>query len=82
MDCGQAAKVVQHIFNLCIAGKGSMQIAKIFTADKVLTATAYHARQKGWAMPENLYRWDTNTVLRILERREYAGCTSRPIPSP
>ena len=66
----EAAKVVQRIFNLCIAGKGPMQIAKIFTADKVLTVTAYHARQKGWVMPENLYRWNTNAVLRILERRE------------
>ena len=32
-----------------------MQIAKILTADRVLIVTAYHARQKGWAMPENLY---------------------------
>ena len=71
----EAAKVVQRIFKLCIAGKGPMQIAKIFTADKVLTVTAYHARQKGWVMPENLYRWNTNAVLRILERREYTGCT-------
>ncbi|CZT57502.1 recombinase family protein [Solibaculum mannosilyticum] len=71
----EAAKVVRRIFNLCIAGKGPMQIAKILTADKVLTVTAYHARQKGWAMPENLYRWNTNAVLRILERQEYTGCT-------
>ena len=71
----EAAKVVQRIFNLCIAGKGPMQIAKILTADRVLTVTAYHAKQKGWAMPENLYRWNTNAVLRILERREYTGCT-------
>ena len=33
----EAAKVVQRIFNLCIAGKGPMQIAKILTADRVLT---------------------------------------------
>ena len=71
----EAAKVVRRIFSLCIAGKGPMQIAKILTADKVLTVTAYHARQKGWVMPENLYRWNTNAVLRILERREYTGCT-------
>ena len=71
----EAAKVVQRIFSLCIAGKGPMQIAKILTADRVLTVTAYHARQKGWVMPENLYRWNTNAVLRILERREYTGCT-------
>ena len=73
----EAAKVVQRIFNLCIAGKGPMQIAKSLTADRVLTVTAYHARQKGWAMPENLYRWNTNAVLRILERREYTGCTMK-----
>lgn len=71
----EAAKVVRRIFNLCIAGKGPMQIAKILTADRVLTVTAYHARQKGWTVPENLYRWNTNAVLRILERREYTGCT-------
>ena len=41
--------MVQRIFNLCIAGKSPMQIAKILTADRVLTVTAYHARQKGWA---------------------------------
>lgn len=43
----EAAKVVRHIFNLCIAGKGPMQIAKILTADKVLTVTAYNAKGLG-----------------------------------
>ena len=70
-----AAKVVRRIFNLCIAGKGPMQIAKILTDDKVLTVTAYHARQKGWTMPENLYQWCAKSVAGILERREYTGCT-------
>ena len=71
----ESAKVVRRIFDLCIAGKGPMQIAKILTADKVLTVTAYHARQKGWAMPENLYQWCAKSVAGILERREYTGCT-------
>ena len=71
----EAAKVVRRIFNLCIAGKGPMQIAKILTADRVLTVTAYHARQKDWAMPENLYQWCAKSVAGILERREYTGCT-------
>lgn len=48
----ESAKVVRRIFDLCIAGKGPMQIAKILTADRVLTVTAYNARQKGWAMPD------------------------------
>ena len=42
-----------------------MQIAKILTANKVLTVTAYHARQKGWAMPENLYQWCAKSVRDI-----------------
>lgn len=71
----EAAKVVRRIFDLCIAGKGPMQIAKILTADKVLTVTAYNAAQKGWTMPENLYQWNTNAVVKILERQEYTGCT-------
>lgn len=42
----EAAKVVQRIFGLCIVGKGPMQIAKILTADKVLTVTTYSAKRK------------------------------------
>lgn len=71
----EAAKVVRRIFDLCIAGKGPMQIAKILTASKVLTVTAYNAKQKGWAMPDNLYQWCSKSVAGILERPEYTGCT-------
>ena len=39
----ESASVVKRIFNLCIAGKGPMQIAKTLTADKILiTALAFH----------------------------------------
>lgn len=71
----EAAEIVKRIFDLCIAGKGPMQIAKILTADRVLTVTAYNARQKGWAMPDNLYQWCSKSVAGILERPEYTGCT-------
>lgn len=71
----EAANVVRRIYGLCIAGKGPMQISKILTADKVLTVTAYNAKQKGLAIPENLYHWSQTGVVKILERREYAGCT-------
>lgn len=71
----EAARVVRRIFDLCIADKGPMQIAKILTADKVLTVTAYNARQKGWAMPDNLYQWCAKSVVGIQERQEYTGCT-------
>ncbi|MFR9310622.1 recombinase family protein [Hydrogeniiclostridium mannosilyticum] len=71
----ESSKVVRRIFDLCIAGKGPMQIDKILTAEKVLTATAYHAKQKGWTMPDDLYQWCAKSVSSILERREYTGCT-------
>ena len=71
----EAAEVVKRIFDLCIAGKGPMQIAKILTADKVLTVKAYYAKRDGKAMPDNLYRWDFKSIAGILERQEYTGCT-------
>ncbi|MFQ9985726.1 MAG: DUF4368 domain-containing protein [Lachnospiraceae bacterium] len=71
----EAAAVVKKIFDLCIAGKGPMQIAKVLTADKVLTVKAYYAKRDGKAMPDNLYRWDYKSISGILERPEYTGCT-------
>lgn len=71
----EAAKVVRHIFDLCIEGKGPMQIAKALTLERVLTVTAYNAKQKGLSMPDNLYQWNGNAVVKILERPEYLGCT-------
>ena len=71
----EAAEVVKRIFALCIAGKGPMQIAKLLTADKVLTVKAYYAKRDGKAMPDNLYRWDYKSIAGILERPEYTGCT-------
>ena len=71
----EAAHIVRRIFDLCIAGKGPMQIAKLLTAEKVLTVTAYHARQEHRTLPEEPCRWNGNAVVKILERREYTGCT-------
>lgn len=71
----EAAAVVKRIFDLCIAGKGPMQIAKILTADKVLTVKAYYAKRDGKTMPDNLYRWDYKSISGILERPEYTRCT-------
>lgn len=71
----EAAEVVKRIFDLCIAGKGPMQIAKILTADKVLTVKAYYAKRDGKAMPDNLYRWDFKTIAGILDHPEYTGRT-------
>ena len=71
----EVTEVVKRIFALCIAGKGPMQIAKVLTADKVLTVKAYYAKCDGKPMPDNLYRWDYKSIAGILERPEYTGCT-------
>lgn len=52
----EATAMVKRIFDLCIEGKGPMQIAKILTADKVLTVKAYYAKHNGKTMSDNLYK--------------------------
>lgn len=71
-----AADVVRKIFDLCIAGKGPMQIGKILEAEKVLNVTAYYEKQNGKDLPPNPYHWNPNSVIRILDRMEYIGCTA------
>ena len=73
-----AAQVVKRIFRLCMEGCGPMQIAKLLQEEKVLNPTAYK-RRAGIKTPSpetsDPYHWNTNTVVHILERREYTGCT-------
>lgn len=71
----EAAEIVKRIFDLCVAGKGPMQIAKALTAGKVLTVKAYYSKRDGKPMPDNPYRWSVETIRGILERPEYTGCT-------
>ena len=73
-----AALVVKRIFKLCMEGRGPMQIAKLLQAEKVLNPTSYKRREGIKSpIPETAdpYHWNTNTVVHILERREYTGCT-------
>ena len=74
----EAAQVVKHIFNLCMEGRGPMQIAKVLTEEKVLTPTAYkHSKGRKTPNKEGTapHYWHSTTVVKILERREYTGCT-------
>lgn len=73
-----AADVVKRIFDLCMKGRGPMQIANQLKADKVLTPSAYRALQgikTPNKKPEDPCDWHNSTVVAILERREYTGCT-------
>ena len=73
-----AADVVKRIFSMCMEGRGPKQIANQLKADKVLTPTTYKALQGIKCpnkKPENPYGWKDSSVVNILERREYTGCT-------
>ena len=71
----EAAEIVKRIFDLCIAGKGPMQIAKLLTAEHVFTVKAHYAQRGGKPLPEKPYQWSPKSVAGILERPEYTGCT-------
>ena len=71
----EAAEIVKRIFDLCIAGKGPMQIAKLLTDEHILTVKAHYAQRAGKPLPEKPYHWDPKSVAGILERPEYTGCT-------
>ena len=64
----ETAPVVKRIFQLCIDGYGPMQIAKIISADNILTPTAYHQlKSTGRITVEKPYRWVQETIVGILE---------------
>ena len=69
----EAVEIVKRIFALCIAGKGPMQIAKLLTAERVLTVKAHYAQRAGKPLPENPCHWDPKSVAGILERPEYTA---------
>lgn len=74
----EAAQVVKRIFTLCMEGCGPVQIAKALESERILNPTAYHQR-KGRSTPhptpEKPYQWNVRTIVTILERKEYIGCT-------
>ncbi len=74
----EAAQVVKRIFSLCMEGRGPSQIADQLEKDKILNPTAYKQKEglsTTHSAPENPYRWDTSTIVDILERMEYIGAT-------
>ena len=73
-----AAMVVRRIFKLCMEGRGPMQIAKLLQEERCSTPPLTSVgRASTTPSPETAdpYHWNTNTVVHILERREYTGCT-------
>ena len=73
----ESAEVIKQIFQMCMEGRGPMQIAKALTAAKVPNPSAYKNAHglSPRSFSSDPYHWNANTVVHILERREYTGCT-------
>ena len=75
----EPAAVVRRIFKLVLEGNGVNRIADILYADKILIPSAYAEKY----YPENQHsksfhdpiRWTNQTIIHILEKREYMGHT-------
>lgn len=75
---GEAAPVVRQIYSLCLAGNGPTKIARMLTEQGIPTPGTLEYRRTGSTRryyPDYPCKWATNTVVHILERREYLGHT-------
>ena len=74
---GETAPVVQQIYQLCLAGNGPTKIARMLTEQQIPTPGTLEYRRTGSTRryhPGYECKWATNTVVHLLENREYTGC--------
>ena len=69
------APVVKRMFALAIDGKGTRQIAELLEAEKVFNPSAVNDLRHGRTPKKEPYRWNNNSVRKILRSKEYTGCT-------
>ena len=73
----EAAPVVRQIYSLCLAGNGPTKIARMLTEQQIPTPGTLEYRRMGSTRryhPGYECKWATNTVVHLLENREYTGC--------
>ena len=73
----EAAPVVRQIYSLCLAGNGPTKIARMLTEQQTPTPGTLEYRRTGSTRryhPGYECKWATNTVVHLLENREYTGC--------
>ena len=73
----EAAPVVRQIYSLCLAGNGLTKIARMLTEQQIPTPGTLEYRRTGSTRryhPGYECKWATNTVVHLLENREYTGC--------
>ena len=74
----EPAKVVQRIFRLFLEGNGVETIAHMLQEDHVMIPLAYYwfsqgLKRGGRRAHTDPYRWNMNTVWKILHQQEYCG---------
>ena len=73
------APVIRRIFELCAAGKGPNQIARILTREQILNPTNQYYQETGKNCNHldttRPYSWSGKTVANILENIVYLGHT-------
>ena len=72
----EAAPVVKQIYDLCLAGNGPSKIARVLTEQGVPTPGTLEYRRTGSTRryhPGYECKWATNTIVHLLERKEYLG---------
>ena len=69
------APVVKRMFALAMDGKGTRQIAELLEAEKVFNPSAVNDLRHGRMPKKEPYRWNNNSVRKILRSKEYTGCT-------
>ena len=73
----EAAPVVRQIYSLCLAGNGPTKMARMLTEQQIPTPGTLEYRRTGSTRryhPGYECKWATNTVVHLLENREYTGC--------
>ena len=75
----EAAKIVIRIFEMMVSGKSTGEIAETLTSEGILTPAAYakkyHPSECRQRVEDGFCKWNRNTILAILHRKEYLGHT-------
>lgn len=70
----ETAPIVQRMFNLiAYQGYGFTKIAKQFSSERILTPSAYQARNSNREYSKNPYDWNLGSVRAIINNETYLG---------
>lgn len=75
----ETAPIVQHIFSLCMSGKGPSQIAKQLKEEQIPIPAYFYYKKNGVEItgfnPAEPCNWQQTTIAKILENEVYLGHT-------